>query len=81
MPRPLLRLALGAAVAAAAALGGASPALASPLQGGYITAEVTATGNLKGTLTYADVYGCTLGQAGSPALAQLTGLGQLSTHG
>jgi outer membrane protein OmpA-like peptidoglycan-associated protein len=62
MFRPIVRLAAGAAVAVTAVLGGAAPALASHLQGGSIYAEVTATGHLQGTLTYADVYGCTLGQ-------------------
>ena len=61
MPLSLSRLAAGLAVSAAALLGGASPALASHLQGGSIYAEITATGRLQGTLTYADIYGCQLG--------------------
>lgn len=56
------RLGVAVATAAAALLGGASPALASHLQGGSIFAEVTAAGQLKGTLTYAAIASCTVGQ-------------------
>ena len=62
------RVALGVAATAAALLGGASPALAGHLQGGSIYAEVTATGRLQGTLTYADTSGCTVGQQSSQSI-------------
>jgi outer membrane protein OmpA-like peptidoglycan-associated protein len=62
MPRPLLRFAAGVAITVAAALGGASPALAGHLQGGSIDGQITATGRLQGTLTYAAIGACTVGQ-------------------
>lgn len=63
--RPILRAVCASALTAAALLGGASPALASHLQGGSITATVTDTGRLQGSVTYAETYACTLGAAKS----------------
>ena len=68
MSLSVTRVAAALGVAAAALLGGASPALAGHLQGGSIYAEVTSTGRLQGTLTYAAVAACTVGQQSSQSI-------------
>ena len=49
-------------------LGLAQPAAASHLQGGYFTANVTATGRLQGTLTFLQLRACTAGIGSQLAL-------------
>lgn len=51
-----------------ALLGGAAPAFASHLQGGFFTAKVTDTGRLQGTLTYLEVYACPSGLGSQKSL-------------
>jgi outer membrane protein OmpA-like peptidoglycan-associated protein len=71
-PMPLRGVAKLAAVLAAATvlvpLAGAAPASASHLQGGYFTANVTATGRLQGTVTYLERYACTSGLGSQKAI-------------
>ena len=61
MIRKLGRLAASAAVVLTAALAFAAPASASHLQGGFFTANVTATGRLQGTLTWLTRNACPQG--------------------
>lgn len=53
-------LLIGAAVAAPALIA-ASPAAASHLQGGFLSADVTADGVLRGTMTYLELNACPSG--------------------
>jgi outer membrane protein OmpA-like peptidoglycan-associated protein len=47
---------------------GATPAMATHLQGGYFTAKVTSDGRLQGTLTYLEVNACASGVGTQKAL-------------
>ncbi len=49
-------------------LGGAAPASASHLQGGFFTANITSSGHLQGTLTYLEVYTCPSGVGSQKSL-------------
>ncbi len=61
-------LLIAAVACLAALLGGASPAFASHLQGGFFTAKVTDTGRLQGTITYLEVYACPSGVGSQKSL-------------
>ncbi len=67
-PRRLRSLLLALSTLVVALLGGAAPASAQHLQGGFFTAKVTDTGRLQGTITYLETYACASGIGSQMAL-------------
>lgn len=67
-PRRLRSLLLALSTLVVALLGGAAPASATHLQGGYFTAKVTDTGRLQGTITYLEITACPSGVGSQKSL-------------